>query len=281
MTSKSAPRRARSPRRKIGYATLAVSAFVTVSCAGTDSGAAALPEATERYRSPEQIQGATVVWSAEPGLYLQDERGTLVRAAEEAWFVARYVGLENSYPGFAAALDPASARVITPLSDRRPAGTLRAHVLSIASTGTGFEAAVCTRRSELAERWADGRYHFTSEPDIEASIRFARTAPPPGVDEPTAAGALRDTKQTSSQRQWQSPPDRPVHRNRMDHQLRHRSGQHPATVRGMGSQHPDGSDRGRHERHAPRAHCRPTPGGDRTSTAPSPPESAAPRRSRP
>ncbi len=206
MTSKSAPRRARSPRRKIGYATLAVSAFVTVSCAGTDSGAAALPEATERYRSPEQIQGATVVWSAEPGLYLQDERGTLVRAAEEAWFVARYVGLENSYPGFAAALDPASARVITPLSDRRPAGTLRAHVLSIASTGTGFEAAVCTRRSELAERWADGRYHFTSEPDIEASIRFARTAPPPGVDEPTAAGALRDTKQTSSQRQWQSPP---------------------------------------------------------------------------
>ncbi|MBH0120395.1 hypothetical protein I0Q12_13070, partial [Rhodococcus sp. CX] len=204
--SKSAPaRRGRSLRRMTGCATLAVGAsLMGVSCSGGEPGDAAPAEAAEQYRPPEQIQGATVVWSAEPGVYLQDEYGKLVRAAEEARFVARYVGIENSYPGFAAALDPASAGMITPLPDRQPVGTLRAHVLSITPTGTGFEAAVCTERSELAEKWPDGRYHFTKTPEIEAVVRFARTASPAEAIEP-AADAAADSKQTSSQRQWRSP----------------------------------------------------------------------------
>jgi len=205
--SKSAPaRRGRSLRRMTGCATLAVGAsLMVVSCSGGEPGDAAPAEAAEQYRPPEQIRGATVVWSAEPGVYLQDEHGTLVRAAEEARFVARYVGIENSYPGFAAALNPASAGMITPLRDRQPVGTLRAHVLSITPTDTGFEAAVCTERSELAEKWPDGRYHFTKTTEIESLVRFARTVAPADAIEPAAADAAADSKHTSSQRQWQSP----------------------------------------------------------------------------
>lgn len=200
------PRRARSLRRTVVHATVTVSALVTVvSCSGTESGGAAPGDTTGQYRSPEQIQGATVVWSAEPGIHLQDERGSLVRAAEESWIIARYVGPENSYPGFAGVLDPASASVITPLPDRHLAGTLRAHLLSVTSTDTGFDAVVCTQRSELAERWPDGRYHFTSAPDIESIVRFTRTSPTRGDGDTAPTGTRSDTKQTSSQRVWQSP----------------------------------------------------------------------------
>lgn len=174
------------------------------------------PAEVQQYQPPAQVLNATVVWSAEPGINLFDERGRLIRAAEEASLVAHYGGLEQTYPGFMDVLDHDYARRISPRTDRSLAGTRRAHILAVADIDTGFKATVCTQPSLFAVRWNDGDYRISNYSGGESFVQFDHTTernkvlsealPPDIVDGSTHHGTPL-TSEVPVGPHWQAPPD--------------------------------------------------------------------------
>ncbi|MGN5237731.1 MULTISPECIES: hypothetical protein [unclassified Rhodococcus (in: high G+C Gram-positive bacteria)] len=175
------------------------------------------PTIPREYQPPTQVLNATYVWSAEPEIDLFDERGRLIRAAEEAKTIAHYGGLDVTYPGFADVLSYEYASRI----DARPyhalAGTARAHILQVTETETGFDATVCTQPSHLGIRWDDGEYRITTLSGRESYVQFTRIVDSaehpqleleprwPPIDRTDPYPALQDMPVSANQ--WSAPTE--------------------------------------------------------------------------
>ncbi|NNH72963.1 hypothetical protein HLB23_24405 [Nocardia uniformis] len=120
-----------------------------------------------------------MVWSAEPGIDLYSSEATLVRATDEADLIALYVGLDHSYPGYAAALaDPNRAKRYEAGEVRRTVvGTLLTHVQQIDPTSDGFRAEYCTLINESASTSpGDNRWIGAMNRGDSIAAEFTRTS---------------------------------------------------------------------------------------------------------
>lgn len=125
-----------------------------------------------QYQPPAQVRNATYLWSAEPGIDLLDDRGRLIRAAQESMIIAHYGGLDLTYPGFTDVLSHDYARRIENRPYQSLAGTMRAHILQIIETEAGFKATICSQPSHFAIRWSDGDYRITTFSGKENFVQF-------------------------------------------------------------------------------------------------------------
>ncbi len=75
---------------------------LAAACASPESPRVDTEGATQltstEYQPPEQVRNTTFVWSAEPDVDLFDERGRLIRAAQESKIIAYYAGIDVTYP---------------------------------------------------------------------------------------------------------------------------------------------------------------------------------------
>jgi len=167
------------------------------------------------YEPPPQVRGGTIVWSAAPEIDLFDQRGQLIRAAQESKFIAYYGGLTTTYPGFNTALSRDYARKINTRTDQYFAGTIRAHILQILDTDTGFKATVCLQKSNFALRWPDGIYHIHNASGRDEFVEFISDNPdaleqPPHTDPPSSPHTPPTSTSTptpDTDYQWAAPTE--------------------------------------------------------------------------
>ena len=142
-----------------GLASVLAAFALVVGCAPTNgsenqtSTAATTPSASE-YILPAGLGRYTNVWSAEPGVDLNEPSVVVVRAAVEAKAIADMVGRYASYPGYGRLLDEGTS---TPLGRssisvedtpkyREPIpldGTMRYGIYDVHATETSVDARVC------------------------------------------------------------------------------------------------------------------------------------------
>ncbi|WP_066912906.1 hypothetical protein [Millisia brevis] len=125
------------------------------------------------------MANATLVWSAESTATLDDERGTLTRAAYEAHLVAMVAGVDRSYPGYRYAVERSLLNLYRENTAWRfPLfGTEFGHVLSTGDTADGFVATVCLQSSGIARLIDDG-YFRTIGPGYRTQIEFTKVLSP-------------------------------------------------------------------------------------------------------
>ncbi|MFZ2526312.1 MAG: hypothetical protein WAX14_01470 [Rhodococcus sp. (in: high G+C Gram-positive bacteria)] len=216
-----------APRKRIVSttgvrATIATIALLTTitaisACSPTDTTAtpasatstATITTTPGDYRVPDNMRNSTVVWSAEPGIDLLGEYGTLTRGAVEANDVALGGGLDASYPGYARAIDRKTVDLYTQLGsdDAITHGTAYYHIRGIEPTDNGFIAHTCEQISDIAYTARDGRYvRFVDGGDMASKIAFERTEPPPGTgSRPTPTAPGPDPVGETGRPQWQAP----------------------------------------------------------------------------
>ncbi|MCP9622933.1 hypothetical protein NMK54_22545 [Nocardia otitidiscaviarum] len=150
---------------------------------GTDTTSEAVSPCADdgsgRYRPPEQVCDATVVWSAEPGIDLFSPEATLVRASIEADRIAGYAGPEVTYPGYMDAVEPRKAEFYEDATVYRGthSGTIQVHIQQIQPTEDGFHAKFCalTNASTSLRKFGDGRTYISSyDRGVAADVRLAR-----------------------------------------------------------------------------------------------------------
>lgn len=169
-------RRMKYFRPSLDRAILAAFVALTIlSCsseAHVDPPAPSIPAQPAAYEPPIQVLNSTYAWSAAPEIDLFSERGKLIRASHESMMIAHYGGLDTTYPGFEDALHPEYASRVNTLHSRSLVGTIRAHILQILETDTGFKATVCTQRSGYAFSRKDGQYVTTHGSGSEEYVLF-------------------------------------------------------------------------------------------------------------
>ncbi|WP_259443800.1 hypothetical protein [Rhodococcus sp. DMU2021] len=154
-----------------------VGSSLLASCTPDRAPAPVAPQTiiTAEYEPPGQVRSSTFVWSAEPDVDLFDERGRLIRAAQESKIIAYYAGIDVTYPGFAEALDPHYAIGISTTLQTSLAGTIRAHILEINDIHEGFKATICSQESNLATRVRDEDYRIKVFSGREEFVEFGPT----------------------------------------------------------------------------------------------------------
>lgn len=168
-------------------------------------------EAAE-YQPPSQVRNATIVWSSGPEIDLSSEYGRLVRAAEEAMIVAFYAGMDSTYPGFARSLPRNNTLDTIQDKSQTLTGTLRAHILEIAETPSGFEENVCTQQSKFALRRSDGKYQRRNFRGSETTIIFDSADTPASAPSSSSLPTIIESHASSPSPapnldppQWQAP----------------------------------------------------------------------------
>ncbi|MGC0366120.1 hypothetical protein ABH922_004104 [Rhodococcus sp. 27YEA15] len=159
---------------------------------------------------PVGVRDATVVWSAEPGIDLFDERGRMVRAAQESDWIGLIVGSGETYPGFMDAVGSYGVfKFDDPGRKRWPVvGTFYWHILDIVDTSAGFEAVVCNQSSRIAELRENNTYVTSFGPASSERVTFERVLVPSSNESvsfeskgPSSLGV--DRSSSSGRPQWQ------------------------------------------------------------------------------
>ncbi|WP_225730485.1 MULTISPECIES: hypothetical protein [unclassified Nocardia] len=155
-----------------------------------------------RYQPPPQVLHNTVVWSAEPGLDLFSEQVIVARAAQEARIVATTAGIDHSYPGFAEALAPSSAKEYPHDTDRdrNAFGTAYLRIMAIEPIETGFIAETCYQYSNVAVQIKEGGYKQDINPGGSSFMKFEKVGPE--SSHPSAAPPDRSTQTDPT---WSAP----------------------------------------------------------------------------
>lgn len=164
--------------------------------------------ATDVYQVPDQIRGATMVWSAEPGIDLLSAEGALIRAAQESFAIGSMVGLDYTYLGFADSSNSVAGGPLYSLFQAETgegpfAGTIHGHVQQIIPTDNGFDAILCAISIGL-DVLVDGKYlpsRLASGQGSELRSRFVRTGdliPAPATHQPSSVSRPDDLH-------WQAP----------------------------------------------------------------------------
>lgn len=150
------------------------------------------------------------VWSADEGIDLFSRGAELVRATEEARIYARYVGMQNSYPGFEEALGPEFRRnkqienfVAGPLGIRQRPYTNFDHMTDYSATSTNVSATVCSYFLYPVKRHPENRTENGSLFALKtaARIRLVNTA------EDAGAAGIPDTSSSRKDPRAHRVPD--------------------------------------------------------------------------
>ncbi|WP_354571626.1 hypothetical protein [Rhodococcus sp. UYP9] len=190
--------------------------LIAVTACGSPAEDSSLQESSSTSRSPanavyvvpDRIRDATMVWSAEPGINLYSDEGTLTRAALESFAIGLMVGLDYTYLGFAASSKiPGGGRLLGGFDDDTEqgpfVGTIHGHIQRIIPTDTGFDVISCLLSVGLDEL-ADGKYspsRISNGEGAELRSRFFRTV----AEASEAAAPSRTAKPESDERHWQAP----------------------------------------------------------------------------
>ena len=176
-------------RHRILVAALATMLIVVTACDSVADDSPA-PEkttvpsgpATESYVVPDQLRGATMVWSAEPGIDLLSTEGTLVRASEESFAIGLMIGLDYTYLGFANSSNSRGGGGLfggfeDDTGEGPYVGTIHGHIQKIVPTENGFDVLSCVLAVGL-DKLVDGRFvpsRITEGDGGEQRSRFTRT----------------------------------------------------------------------------------------------------------
>ncbi|MFZ2526313.1 MAG: hypothetical protein WAX14_01475 [Rhodococcus sp. (in: high G+C Gram-positive bacteria)] len=202
---------------RIGVRLLALTVLATVTACGSTGTTAPVTSTSTvattpgDYRVPDNMRTSTVVWSADDGIDLLGEYGTLTRGAVEANRVALGSGLDQSYPGYARAIDRKTVDHYTQFgSDDAPAyGTVYYHISGIEPTENGFVAHTCYQNSNIAYVAGDGRYVRTVYSGAMGSkITFERAEPSTSTStssQTTPAATTTADPDATGQPHWQAP----------------------------------------------------------------------------
>lgn len=182
---------------------LAVIAMGTASC-GDDPQ----PSSVSPYVAPSELTGVTSVWTAEPGLDLVGEHGTLVRGAAESEFIARVMQQPAwAYYGFEQAVSSSTGEHIgAEIGAHSFTGTVQMRLMSLAETPDGFEGLTCLTVGGMARDRGDGSYTVWPIGAVGSTrVQFIGHQPAGKRNAPSVRKPTADNPNPASSTHWQSP----------------------------------------------------------------------------